>query len=85
MFNKKGDIMIVFKKTDIQLINDVWELLSACEDIYLVEDALSIESTKELAGWLLYESEKHGDRYWDALDIFEKAVYIKKGVEKYGI
>ena len=26
----------------------------------------------------------HGDRYFKDLDIFEKAVYWKKGVEKYG-
>ena len=77
--------MIVFEKTDIQLINDLWAFLSTCGDGYAFDDALMMESKKALAGWLVYESEKHGDRYWDALDIFEKAVYIKKGVEKYGV
>lgn len=76
--------MIVFDKTDIDLINDVWAFLSVCEDGYLVDDCFSISSKKELAGWLLYESEGHGDRFFKDLDIFEKAVYIKKGVEMYG-
>lgn len=76
--------MIVFDKTDIALINDVWAFLSGSDDVYLVDDAFSMESKKALAGWLLYESEGHGDRYFKDLDIFEKAVYIKRGVEKYG-
>ena len=75
--------MIEFDKTDIQLINDVWSFLSTCGDSYLVDDALSMESKKALAGWLLYESEGHSDRYFHDLDILEQAVYIKKGVAKY--
>ena len=73
-----------FEVTDINLINDVWAFLSVCEDGYLVDDALGITSKKELAAWLLYESEEHGDRYFKDLDIFEKAIYFKRGVEKYG-
>ena len=76
--------MLNFEKKDINLINDVWAFLSVCEDGYLVDDAFSISSKKELAAWLLYESEEHGDRYFKDLDIFEKAVYWKRGVEKYG-
>jgi hypothetical protein len=76
--------MIVFDKTNIALINDVWSFLSDCGDVYLVDDAFNIESKKELAGWLLYESEGHGDRYFKELDIFEKAFYVSKGVVKYG-
>ena len=77
--------MIVFDKTDIALINAVWSFLSVCEDGYAVDDALGMTSKKELAGWLVYESEGHPDRFFKDLDIFEKAVYIKRGVEKYGI
>ena len=77
MFNKKEIIMIEFDKTDIQLINDLWAFLSTCGSIELVEDALGMESKNMLKGWLLYESEGHGDRYFKDLDIFEKAIYWK--------
>ena len=50
--------MLNFEKKDINLINDVWAFLSVCEDGYLVDDAFSISSKKELAAWLLYESER---------------------------
>jgi hypothetical protein len=83
MFNKKEIIMIEFNKTDIQLINDLWAFLSTCGSIELVEDALGMESKNMLKGWLLYESEEHPDRYFDDLDLLEKAVYVKKGVAKY--
>ena len=83
MFNKKEYIMIEFDKTDIQLINDLWAFLSTCGQIELVEDALSMESKNMLKGWLLYESEGHPDRFFDDLDLLEKAVYVKKGVAKY--
>ena len=50
--------MLNFEKKDINLINDVWAFLSVCECGYLVDDAFSISSKKELAGWLLYESQR---------------------------
>ena len=85
MFNKKGVKMLNFEKKDINLINDVWAFLSVCEDGYLVDDAFSISSKKELAGWLLYESQEvKPSRFWHDADIWEQAVFIKKGVEKYG-
>lgn len=76
--------MIKFDKNDIELINDVWTFLSSSNDDYLWQDALNIESKNLLKGWLLYESERHPDRYFEDLDLMEKAVYVKKGVEKYG-
>lgn len=76
-------MIIKFDKTDIQLINDLWEFLSTCGSIELVEDALHMESKNMLKGWLLYESEGHPDRFFDDLDLLEKAVYVKKGVAKY--
>ena len=76
--------MIVFEKTDIQLINDLWAFLSVCGDGYAFDDALMMESKKALAGWLVYESEGHTE-LWQDLNIFEKAFYIAKGVEKYDI
>ena len=76
--------MIKFDKTDIELINDLWALLSSSNDDWIWQDALNMESKKELKGWLLYESEGHPDRYFQDLCILEQASYIKKGIEKYG-
>ena len=76
--------MIVFDKTDIALINDLWAFLSVYGDGYSFDDALSMESKKALAGWLLYESEGHTE-LWKDLDIFQKAFWVSKGVVKYGI
>lgn len=76
--------MIKFDKTDIQLINDVWAFVSSSNDDYLWWDALNMESKNMLKGWLLYESEGHSDRYFKDLDLLEQAVYVKRGVEKYG-
>jgi hypothetical protein len=85
MIKKKGVNIMEFGKKDISLINDVWAFLSACEDGYLVDDCFSISSKKELAGWLLYESQEvKPSRFWHDADIWEQAVFIKKGVEKYG-
>ena len=76
--------MIVFEKTDIQLINDLWAFLSTCGDGYAFDDALMMESKKALAGWLVYESEGHLE-LWSELNMFERAYFIAKGVEKYGV
>ena len=82
MNNKKGAKMIKFDKNDVQLLNDLWGFLSASDDIYLLNDAFSMSSKKALKGWLVYESEGNDDRYFNDLEIFEKAFYIKKGVKK---
>jgi|TARA_B100000085_G_scaffold229459_1_gene215653 hypothetical protein len=85
MIKKKGVNIMEFGKKDISLINDVWAFLSACEDGYLVDDCFSISSKKELAGWLLFESQSiKKDYYWKDADIWEQALFVKKGVEKYG-
>jgi len=76
--------MIKFDKTDIQLINDLWSLLSTQAGFELIEDALNMESKNTLKGWLVYESEGHSDRYFEELNLLEQAVYVKRGVEKYG-
>lgn len=76
--------MIKFDKTDIELINDLWSLLSSSNDDWLWQDAFNMECKNMLKGWLLYESEKHPDRYFQDLDLLEQAVYVKRGVEKYG-
>ena len=81
--------MVKFKASDIKLVNALWEFLSTQEGYDLVEDMTAIEDTKYLAGWLVYELENVGnlelEKWFEDLDIFVQASYIKKGVEKYGI
>ena len=76
--------MLNFEKKDINLINDVWAFLSVCEDGYLVDDAFSISSKKELAAWLLYESEEVMEIDISRFRYLGESSYWKKGVEKYG-
>ena len=81
--------MIKFKPSDIKLVNALWEFLGTQEGYDLVEDMTSIEDTKYLAGWLVYELENVGnldlEKWFHDLDLFEQAIYVKKGVEKYEI
>lgn len=77
--------MIKFNKTDIELVNDLWAILSRSDDDYLWYDSKNITCKKELKGWVLYESENNPDLYFKDLDILQQALYIKKGVEKYSL
>lgn len=84
MFNKKEYIMIKFNKTDIELVNDLWSILSRSDDDYLWYDSKNITCKKELKGWVLYELENNPDLYFKDLDILQQALYIKNGGKKYG-
>ena len=81
--------MIKFEASDIKLVNALWEFLSTQEGGELVWDMTAIEDKKYLAGWLVYELENVGnldlEKWFHDLDLFEQAIYVKKGVKKYGI
>ena len=73
--------------TNIKLVNALVALSEAAGDYGLFEEGVNLRDEKELAGWLLWESEQdpHAEiqTYWDELDILVQASYIKKGVAKY--
>lgn len=73
--------------TNIKLVNALVALCEAAGDYGLFEEGISLRDEKELAGWLLFESEQDPDAeiqtYWHELDILVQASYIKKGVAKY--
>ena len=79
--------MIKFKAEDIKLVNALWAFLGTQEGYDTVEDMVAIEDTKYLAGWLEYELENVGnlelEKWFEDLDLFEQAIYVKRGVKKY--
>tara|TARA_R100001460_G_scaffold102978_1_gene147946 strand:+ start:80 stop:358 length:279 start_codon:yes stop_codon:yes gene_type:complete len=90
MKNKKGANFMKFTITNLTLINAAWELLRELPSDYLALDMLDVASEKELAGYVLWVSEMPSElrffgpnKYWEDLDIFEKASLIERGVKKY--
>ena len=82
--------MTKFTITNLTLINAAWELMRELPNDYLALDMLDVSSEKELAGYVLWLSEMPShmhyygpDKYWEDLDIFERALLIERGVEKY--
>jgi len=82
-----------FKFTSLELVNDLFDhsLNEGCIDLF--EQAFQCESEKELAGILLYEineietqkDDNHNFIFWNDLDLFSKARWIKTGMVKYGL
>jgi hypothetical protein len=82
-----------FKFTSLELVNDLFDhsFNEGCIEIF--EQAFQCENEKELAGILLYEKNENqrdmGDVYtytfWNDLDLFSKARWIKTGMVKYGL
>jgi len=82
-----------FKFTSLELVNDLFDhsLNEGCIEIF--EQAFQCENEKELAGILLYEKneietqreDNHNFIFWNDLDLFSKARWIKLGKDKYEI
>ena len=96
MLNKKGyDMDGFFKFTNVDIVNDVMAFAELYNDFALIGEAFDLSSEKEVAGWLLYESEQwskplmgdseYSASMWQNQDILVKALWIAKGVEKYNL
>jgi len=84
-----------FKFTNVDIVNDVVEFAELYNDFALVEEAFALSSEKEVAGWLLYESEQwskplmgdseYSASIWQRQDILVRAMWVKKGMQKYNL
>jgi hypothetical protein len=82
----------MFKFTNLNLVNDFFALDHVDA---LLDDVLTSDNESYVAGVVLYEQEQEHleranlleDNYklFKELDLFEQAIYVKQGVEKYGI
>ena len=83
------------KFTNIDIVNGVVAFAELYNDFSLLEEAFYLSSEKEVAGWLLYESEQwskplmgdseYSASMWENQDILVKALWVKKGVQKYNL
>ncbi len=73
--------------TNVKIVNALVALCEAADDYGLFEEGISLRDEKELAGWLLWESEQdpHAEiqNFWHELDILVQASYIKRGLATY--
>lgn len=78
---------MIIKFTNVNVLNALMALCEARNDYALFEQGISLRDEKELAGWLLFESEQDPNAeiavWWEDLDILVQASYIKKGVATY--
>ena len=83
------------KFTSVEVVNEVVAFAELYNDFNLIGEAFCLSDEKEVAGWLLYESEQWskplmGDSEyeaskWERQDIFVKAHWVKKGIDKYNL
>jgi len=83
------------KFTNIDIVNGVVAFAELYNDFSLLDEAFHLSSEKEVAGWLLYESEQwskplmgdseYSASMWENQDILVKALWVKKGVQKYNL
>ena len=83
------------KFTNVEVVNGVLAFAELYNDFNLIGEAFCLSDEKEVAGWLLYESEQWskplmGDSEyeasrWEKQDIFVKAHWMKKGIQKYDL
>ena len=83
------------KFTSVEVVNGVVAFAELYNDFALIEEAFFLSNEEEVAGWLLYESEQWskplmGDSEyeaskWEKQDIFVKAHWMKKGIQKYNL
>ena len=83
------------KFTSVEVVNGVVAFAELYNDFGLIDEAFNLSDEKEVAGWLLYESEQwskplmgdseYAASMWERQDILVKAHWIKKGIQKYNL
>ena len=87
---------VPFIFTNLKFVNELFAFAQSegCTEIFeRAIDEQSCKTEKELAGFLLYEidqtakgnDENHNFIFWDDLDLFSMARWVKEAEVKYGI
>ena len=83
------------KFTNIDIVNGVIAFAELYNDFSFIDQAFNLSSEKEVAGWLLYESEQwskplmgdseYAASMWQNQDILVRAAWVKKGMQEYNL
>ena len=83
------------KFTRVEVVNGVIAFAELYNDFGLIDEAFNLSNEKEVAGWLLYESEQwskplmgdseYAASMWERQDILVKAHWIKKGILQFNL